>query len=66
MAKSTKGKPAAKPAAKAVRAPEAPVAEERSGMTWEDGVAIFTAVALIAAILVADKGLAGYGAGTFF
>lgn len=63
MAKSTKVKvTSTKPAREVVVV----AAEEKPGMTWQDGVAIVTTIGLICAILVADKALAGYGAGKFF
>jgi len=70
MAKSNRAKPAAKaaksakPAAKATT--EVEIVEESKPAGMEAGVAIVTTLALIAAILVVDYGLSGYGAGMFF
>lgn len=70
MAKSNKGKVVTTTrttkVSRTADADVAPVVVERGGMSWQDGVAIVTTIALIAAILVADKGMAGYGAGKFF
>lgn len=70
MAKSTKGKAVVTSrTTKITRTSDvdvAPVVEERGGMSWQDGVAIVTTIALLAAILVADKAMSGYGAGKFF
>ena len=73
MAKSNKSKPAAKvvvkttkPVAVSRTTTEVDVVEERKPAGMEAGIAIVTTIALIAAILVIDHGLAGYGAGMFF
>jgi hypothetical protein len=41
------------------------VVEDKGGMNWQDGVAIFTTIALLAACLVCLKALGEYGYGMF-
>lgn len=62
MAKSQQRAKQAKPAQ---AAPEVVADEERGGMSWQDGVAVFTSVALLAACLVCLKALGEYGYGMF-
>jgi hypothetical protein len=66
MAKSrNRGKPAKKE--RKTRTAEVEVVEESAGMGWETGVAILTALILLAAILITDWGLGTHsGAGMFF
>lgn len=69
MAKSNKSKPAGKAAKSAKPAKvttEVEITEEAKPAGMEAGIAIVTTVALVAAILVVDYGLSGYGAGMFF
>jgi hypothetical protein len=69
MAKSNKAKPTVKVTKTAKPAKvttEVEITEEARPAGMEAGVAIVTTIALIAAILVVDYSLSGYGAGMFF
>lgn len=68
MAKSRKIA-STKPAKADKKAPtaEVEVVEEKKGMSWEDGVAVITAVVLLVAICCVDYDLGTkFGAGMFF